>query len=59
MTTQQKIEAINNLCLSSGYSELNRLIGDIPGAFAILISDMTAEQKRQALLELLQGGARE
>ena len=54
MTTQEKIEAINTLCFSSEFSALNRLLGDAPGAFAILISDQTAEQKRQALLELLQ-----
>ncbi len=53
MTSTEKIQAINSLCLSGEFSTLNRLLGDIPGAFAILISDATAEQKRQELLKLL------
>lgn len=56
MTTQQKIEAINTLCLSSEYSTLYKLLNELPGSLAILTSDKTAERKRQELLELLQAG---
>ena len=58
MTNQQLTEAINSLCLTGQFSTLHKLLNELPGSLAILLSDQTAEQKRQALLALLQAGAK-
>lgn len=52
--SQKEIEmAINSLCLIGHYSTLFRIVKNVPGAFQVLSSDQTAEQKRRELLHLL------
>ena len=57
MTTQQKISAINSLCLTNQFGLLAQLMTSIPGSLSILLSDRPAEEKRRDLLELLRRGA--
>ena len=52
-TTGELEMAINALCVSCQFGTLHRVLKGIPGSFSILVSDRTAEQKRQELLKLL------
>ena len=58
MTQEQKISAINSLCLTNQFGLLAQLMTSMPGSLAILLSDRPAEQKRRDLLKLLKEGAK-
>lgn len=45
--------ATNSLCRSGHFGSLYRVLKNLPGAYAVLVSDCTAEQKRRQLLLLL------
>jgi hypothetical protein len=53
MTAREIESAINKLCLSGQLDSLYRILKPFDGAYQILISDKTGEQKKQELLGLL------